>query len=703
MHDPNASGEAPDATDTMPRPAPPASRQLEADAARVQIARRLFGVTMEAPRLGRFRVLERLGVGGMGEVFAAFDTVLDRRIAIKVLREATASTDEHVRLQREAQAMARLSHPNVVQIYEVGEHEGRIFIAMEFVDGCTLTHWLAREPQAWQDIVAVFEQAGRGLHAAHVAGIVHRDFKPDNVLVGSDGRVRVADFGLAHDAGRHTPGGDITTSNATLLASPLTRRGARIGTPVYMSPEQHDGAATDPRSDQFSFCVALYEALYGHRPFGGIDVAELSVAVHSGVPEPPAGTRVPAWVFRAVATGLSPNPGHRHGSMEVLLAELARDPPGKRDPWRWLAAALAILLALGGVGILVFDRERQASPIELAAVARRVAQAQDAAARSHWVYPPASDPHDTAILRILEIETLRGPIEVRALALAADLRTTIADELAEIGDVYWNAARPYARDFYAQALMFRPDHPRARERGGFTPGEVAELRDKASRATFSAAELTAVEPLLVLASRDPAERARWLREYEQTTAHAPGETPTPAPAPLVPPAPAPLVSPAPAPLVPPAPLVSPHAPSAPRITPEVPPTPGFTATPTAEDPSRAAQLVREAEAARQRGAPAEARRLYNQAIAAHPRCAAALGGLSDLAFDEGDYGKAVDFGERTVNIADDNAGYHLRLGDAYFKVMRYSDARRAYEAAAALGHPRAQERLGKLESKLGAP
>jgi serine/threonine protein kinase len=146
-------------------------------------------------RIHRFAVLRQLGAGGMGVVYAAYDEELDRRVAIKVVREDMVASQGRSRMLREAQAMAKVSHPNVVQVYEVGEFAGQVFVAMEFVKGITLADWLTAEERAWEEILEMYLQAGRGLAAAHHQGLVHRDFKPDNVLVGADGRARVLDFG----------------------------------------------------------------------------------------------------------------------------------------------------------------------------------------------------------------------------------------------------------------------------------------------------------------------------------------------------------------------------------------------------------------------------------------------------------------------------------------------------------------------------
>jgi tetratricopeptide (TPR) repeat protein len=275
----------------------------------------------------------------MGMVVSAFDPELDRKVALKlVLPSRRAGPSARARLLREAQAMARLSHPHVVAVYDVGAVGDRVWIAMEFVAGRTLTRWLAERPHAWHAIVDMFLQAGDGLQAAHAAGLVHRDFKPDNVMIGGDGRARVMDFGLARaelDAEVDARAGGADGEGQNL--------GSRLaGTPRYMAPEQWEGRPADAQADQFAFCVALWEALHGEPPFGRGNVPELVTAVLAGViREPPTRAAVPWWVRRALRRGLSREPGQRWSSMAALMRALDRRPRQRRF------AALAIVAAVG--------------------------------------------------------------------------------------------------------------------------------------------------------------------------------------------------------------------------------------------------------------------------------------------------------------------------------------------------------------------
>jgi len=317
--------------------------------------------------LGRYVIVDQLGAGGMGTVYVAYDAQLARRVAIKVLRPDARDAEAHARLLREAQAMARLTHPNVLSVHDVGSFDDGVFIAMEYVEGQTLKAWLA-QPRGWRDILAVMKAAGRGLEAAHAAGIVHRDFKPDNVFLGNDGRVVVGDFGIARAQGagpdsgaslptptETTPGPDGPVSvpdvaSGPTLDSPLTRTGTLVGTVGYMSPERALDQHDDARSDQFSFCVTLYRALYGQPPFVYSGLASYLAALRSAPPRPPPeGTRVPSFIHRVVLRGLAREPSVRFASMTELLRELDRDPTRRRRGWVLGASgiALAALVTLG--------------------------------------------------------------------------------------------------------------------------------------------------------------------------------------------------------------------------------------------------------------------------------------------------------------------------------------------------------------------
>ncbi len=296
--------------------------------------------------IGRFVVRGKIGKGGMGVVYRADDPELERPVAIK-LHLGFGHTDATLRLQREAKVMAQLIHPNVLTVYEVGTHQGHVFIAMEYAEGGSLKGWLDAEPRGYREILAMFIAAGQGLAAAHDVGLVHRDFKSDNVLLDAHGRARVADFGLARTADDverpDTADGDI------LLSSPsgrLTAAGAAMGTPTYMPPEQYGAGQATAASDQFAFCASLYEALYGRPPYAGETMAERFAQILEGkIREPPPGA-VPRRVWKILRQGLSSDPGARHPDMRRLLASLQHDPRVRVRRW---AAGVGVvgLLTIG--------------------------------------------------------------------------------------------------------------------------------------------------------------------------------------------------------------------------------------------------------------------------------------------------------------------------------------------------------------------
>jgi len=292
-------------------------------------------------RVGRYELVGPIGAGGLGVVYAARDPQLNRQVALKMLRASGApgatGAQLRARILREAQAMARLSHPNVLTVYDVGVIGEAVFVAMELVEGGAVSGWLRQRGRSWRDILEVFLSAGRGLAAAHRAGIVHRDFKPENVLIGLDGRVRVTDFGLARFA--EVPAAVSAGVAKASAAVPLSFDGALAGSPPYMAPEQLRGEPADARSDVFAFCVSLYESLYKERPFAGRTVRELEESITAGKLRPgPRRSRVPAAIRRAVVQGLSADPAGRFASMEQLVLALER---ASRGGWRWRAGALA--------------------------------------------------------------------------------------------------------------------------------------------------------------------------------------------------------------------------------------------------------------------------------------------------------------------------------------------------------------------------
>lgn len=289
--------------------------------------------------VGRYRIIRRIGAGGMSVVYAAWDDELDREVAIKLLRASTVSAPNwQRRLRQEATAMAKLGHVNVAHVYEVGEHDGCPFIAMELIVGTTVRQWLAQHTRSVPEIIAMYVQAARGLAAAHEEGLVHRDFKPDNVLVDQHGWARVLDFGLVLAAGESTAAplenerAPVSESPAALLGPPpdattvghTTLPGTVLGTPAYMAPEQMNGTQVDARADQFALCVALYEALHGQRPFPGDSLTEISKSMRRQRVRPVVlvSERVPKAVAEVITRGLEQDPEHRFPSIDAFIDAL---------------------------------------------------------------------------------------------------------------------------------------------------------------------------------------------------------------------------------------------------------------------------------------------------------------------------------------------------------------------------------------------
>lgn len=277
--------------------------------------------------IDRYRIEHRLGAGGMGVVYAARDIHLGRAVAVKVAGARVDAASGQGRLVREAQAMAKLRHPNLATVHDIGVSGDRLFVVMELVEGGTLADWLEAAPRSWRDIVDAYLQAARGLAAAHAAGLVHRDFKPENVLFGQDGVARVSDFGVA-----------------AILGGDASAVAGVVGTPGYIAPEILRGELVDGRADQFSLCVAMYASLYGRRPFQPLDDARRIGETQGALRAPPTGIG-PRWLLRIVTRGLSADPRCRWPTIDALAAAIARR-LGRRRRARVVAAAGALVLAV---------------------------------------------------------------------------------------------------------------------------------------------------------------------------------------------------------------------------------------------------------------------------------------------------------------------------------------------------------------------
>ncbi|HEY5924764.1 MAG TPA: serine/threonine-protein kinase [Kofleriaceae bacterium] len=299
--------------------------------------------------LGRFTIGEPIARGAMGVIYRAHDPTLRRDLALKLTNVGGAKLrpDAQERLLREAQGLARLEHPNVVTVYETGIDRDQVFIAMELIDGVSLDRWLAAQPRGWREIAAVMEQAGRGLAAAHAAGLVHRDFKPANVMIASDGRVKVVDLGLARMAAEPDHERAASTDANVDAALRLTLTGMLVGTPAYCAPEQLAGEDVDAAADVFSFCVTFYESIYGSRPYAAATATALLARMRAeSLPAIPARPRLPLRLRQVLRRGLAVDRAQRSSSLDEILGVLAREPVRRRRRLTVLAAAA---LTIGGV------------------------------------------------------------------------------------------------------------------------------------------------------------------------------------------------------------------------------------------------------------------------------------------------------------------------------------------------------------------
>jgi len=508
----------------------PAPVELDATTRTVDGAQPTASALGPGSRLGRFGIVEELGQGGMGVVYRATDDELGREVAIKILTgtgESAAGGSQELRLRREAQALARLNHPNVITIYDVGrDARGLLFVAMELVEGDDLTAWLEGAPRTRREILGAFRQAGLGLGAAHAVGLVHRDFKPSNVLVGRDGRVRVLDFGLARAAagisGEATPdpgrdhdtdedgtdtdtdteaetevddaNSETGTPSGSLLDGQLTQIGRVVGTPKYMAPEQHRGIA-DARSDQFAFCVSLYRALYGAPPFAGRGRDELRDAVTYGrLADPPPDADVPAWLRAVVVRGLSADPAARYPSMEALLAELDADPAPRRR--RRLLAAAAVLAVGGALGGAVWLSSGAAGPPpcvgagDLSAVWN-----PDRKEAIHAVFRASGLPQAEAafsdVVRVLD----HGATAWHDMAVDACRATRVrGTQSAELLDLRMACLARHRLDLEAEIDLFLHADARRIKRLAASPPQGGSLAECANAAALKAAERPPTDP-----------------------------------------------------------------------------------------------------------------------------------------------------------------------------------------------------------------
>lgn len=696
------------------------------------LARLLPGSVLPGTRL---KIVRWLGQGGMGVVFEVRHLDIERRYAAKLLN-LESTPQRRQRFQQEARTISQLGSPYIVEVFDFKRlPDGRLLFLMELVDGPSLSQ-VCRDsgPLALPRLVGLARQVCKGLHDAHERGFVHRDVKPDNLVLGraADGReqIKLVDFGLA-----------------TLQGNRGKRRGG--GTPAYMSPEQCQGLATDIRSDIYSLGASLYELATASLPFDGEDEASVKRQHLEDLPEPPS-SRVEgglepgldALILRCMAK----QPEDRYADaveLEAALIELQLE-LRLRTPFddlpaptldderrqRQLSSGLAQLLgedqrrqrrqwgigavllaALGLAAVLgvraqaqAQQAEQQRHEAELVALRER---AEQAAAHACWIYPPADDPAgDTAYRVILDIEELH--IQT-ALDTGSELREQFTTTLIGLGDTYWDAegGRSFAADFYAQAVVFTPGHERALARSRLGVTELMRLRSRAADGDFSRYELDALRLLQTLADPDEDDRRATLaalyHEGELSERQAAkvgrllgdpvvrsGDTLAPEPAPTDPEAEA----------------------AAERLedageTGETGETDDDElATSTARDPRPGAKdsspkLLASAKRAFDAGRSDEAETLYRKALARSARNVDALVGLHHIHFDRGEYRKALDFVERAVELRPKRASLRMYAGDACVKVLDWTCARKHYRKAKALGVARAQDRLDLVDEQSG--
>ncbi len=666
----------------------------------------------------RYRIVRWIGEGGMGVVYEAEHVDLERRVALKLLRSEYCRRPETVRLFRdEARATSRIGSDNIVEIYDFAElPDGRLAIAMELLHGHDLTRFRGQAMPPVR-VVGILRQVCRGLAAAHAAGIVHRDVKPENVYLhtrrGRADAVKLVDFGIA--AFMSTEGRPVVPA----------------GTPYYVAPETIVFGAVSTRVDMYALGCLAYELLSGRVPFEAGDLQRV-LQMHVSEPPPPLTDLVPECppaLAAVVMRCLAKDPDARFADMTDLEAALceAQITANLRSSWddltlpdvepmrreklmpllvdprdrararpSWFASAVAgiALLLVGGIGATwLSERASEPSAIHDAALGARAA-----AARASFVYPPADAPDEpTAYRFISELETIVGPDAPAAREEASRLRGELSATLVRLGDEYWDrpGGRDFARSYYAQALLFAPSHAHARARASATDEEIEALAAKSSTAGFTGDELLAAEPLQVLAETDEQLRERKLDDYQErrrqrmaqidrdlsqlTLPDAVEEPPRPAAA-----------ARAPRPTAPPVAAAGIVVPAEPPTQPKA----------IARDPQTASRRASAGVAARRRGHLAEAQRSFEQALAHDRKNLVAMAGLRDVFFDRGDYGRAVQYGEKAIDLAPRSAAHHLRLGDAYYKVLRTADARKQYEKALALGDERARWRLEKVAASL---
>jgi serine/threonine protein kinase/tetratricopeptide (TPR) repeat protein len=712
----------------------------------------------------RYRIIRWLGEGGMGVVYEAEHIDIDRKVALKILRFDLSQEPKMAQVFRdEARAASRIGSDNIVQIYDFGElSDGRLFFCMELIAGGDLVpatddDWI--EPPR---LIGLLRQVCKGLSVAHKAGIVHRDIKPENIiLVESSGRqiIKIVDFGISAMLAANKDEGSTIAGTPHYMAPEQITGGKFDGRlDIYatgcMAYELLVGYPPFVAEDiQTLLQQQLYEKpkpIKECRPERDIPPALADVIMRCLAKEPSerwasmddfeaalceaqiaAGLTTP-WDDLALPEDIDPQ------RREKLLAQMPN--PNTiivQQGNRWLVPLLAGAAALViGVGVTWLVVGGKPTDEEVSQIDTITTEARTAASKTQWVYPPTGEPEaPTALRKIIELEALEGSAEKAGEERAEELRDEFGSTLNGLGDRYWDSpeGQPFAREYYTMAWLFDPEDDEARERSGLTPAMLADFQKRAEIGDFSEAELSAARWLDVLAEEDKELAAKKADELLALELSASKEKDRSAGAVLVQSraldaargAGIVVAAPPPAPVPEPEPELEPEPVPVPEpdvvldeggeggevgetegeVIDETKPTkkkkPGEKLGANTANPAKAAELAEQGMAALNAGRRSEATNLFNQSISYDSRNAMALMGLSDIYFDTGSSQKALLYAEKAVEAAPKNANYRIKLGDAYFKVLRYRDALDEYKKAKSYGSTKADDRIAKAEAKIG--
>lgn len=668
----------------------------------------------------RYRLVRWLGEGGMGVVYEAEHEDIERRVALKILRpDASSDPVLSARFREEARAASKVGSPHIVEIFDFGElPDGRLMFAMELLPGHGLDAELDRVPLPESRVIAILRQVCKGLAAAHEAGIIHCDVKPDNVLlIGQKDRrdfTKLVDFGIAR------------------VMTGARAEGSAAGTPHYMAPEQIEGNPVDGRADMYALGCMAYELFAGNPPFSGQSVDDiLDAHLHASIPSLVAQRpeQIHPELEAIIMRCLAKRPEERYADMhdvEAALCEaqiaigittewddlelppvdperleaLRRGMPraeatDDRRRWLWPAIAAASTL-VAVVTTLILIAQPEPTPEEKSLVDKHVEAARAAGAMAHWIYGPVENPRETSYIHVLALEQIEGVTADLAREQAQTLRAEFHQTLARLGDEYWEvpAARPFARDFYLRACFFQAADEVC-QRTGMTDGEIADRRDKAAEGTFSTADLDSAKIVAAMAEPDAVKRDERVLALKEEMVRE-GKKPATQLARMATDERLAMKFGKPKPSDKPV--------NTTRVTTASPPDDPETVEPgrpkQTRDPDKARELVTEALAKKRRGNRTEAARLFNQALTYDNRSSQALIGLSDLAFDRSKFNEAVKYARKAVEVAPRKASYRIKLGDAYYKLLKFRSAHDQYKRADELGSPEAGSRLKKVRDKL---